>query len=180
HVSCLGIVVLTVAKGGPWEIGIEVYVCNSCLNHWGVFVPEEIHMLIKAGSLPHVLSASAPEIRAIGHIVSFTHTLEENSKIKVFVLTGQIKSKSKSWRAVTNNGSVTGISQGVAAAVDCAVAVKISIHDIPCFPVATHLVLADIFQMGIHFRLGFGNTYRGITPDFTIFTTIVPLIEVTC
>src|SRR5690625_5959555 len=75
--------VLTSSKSGPWEICIQVYIRYTCLNHDGIFIPEEIHVFFKAGSLPHSFSGSTPEVRSVWHIVSFSNTLEENSKVEV-------------------------------------------------------------------------------------------------
>src|SRR5690625_1027748 len=75
--------VLTSSKSGPWEICIQVYIRYTCLNHDGIFIPEEIHVLFKAGSLPHSFSGRTPEVRSVWHIVSLSNTLDENSNAEV-------------------------------------------------------------------------------------------------
>src|SRR5690625_5589372 len=90
--------VLTSSKSGPWEIRIQVYIRYTCLNHDGIFIPEEIHVFFKAGGLPHPFSGSTPEVRSVWHIVSFSNTLEENSKVEVPVASVDVKAETVSER----------------------------------------------------------------------------------
>src|SRR5690625_7863010 len=110
--------VLTSSKSGPWEICIQVYIRYTCLNHDGIFIPEEIHVFFKAGSLPHSFSGSTPEVRSVWHIVSFSNTLEENSKVEVPVYPVDVEAETVSRRRHSGDGTVSDIAEYTTSTVN--------------------------------------------------------------
>src|SRR5690606_40463432 len=122
-----------------------------------------------------ILTHSSPEVRSVRHIVSFAHPLEENPEVKIPVLTGKVQSKPEPRGAVANDGPVSRVSQGIAAAVDGSVPIEVCVHDVSCFPVAAYLVLSHSFQVSIYFSLGLDNAYGSITPYFVVFPPTIPL-----
>src|SRR5690625_3041368 len=110
--------VLTSSKSGPWEICIQVYIRYPCLNHDGIFIPEDIHVCFRAGSLRHSCSGRTPDVRCVWHIVSLSNTLEENCKVEVPVAPVDVEAEPVSGRRVSDDGPVSGIAENTPSAVN--------------------------------------------------------------
>src|SRR5690625_4727247 len=145
--------VLTSSKSGPWEICIQVYIRYTCLNHDGIFIPEEIHVFFKAGSLPHSFSGRTPEVRSVWHIVSFSNTLEENSKVEVPVAPVDVEAETVSGRRVSDDGTGSGIAENTTSTVNNTDSVDILVNNITSLPVVSDGAFVDVCHIGIHFSL---------------------------
>ena len=83
------------------------------------------------------LTGESPEVYASHHIVSFTDSLPEHFEVEALVFESGGYTEAIPGCAVSDNGFVAGIVEGVGSPFDFAVIVEVDVFNLACSPASS-------------------------------------------
>src|SRR5699024_12703868 len=113
-------------------------------------------------------------------IVSLAYPLQEQPKIEVFIIPGNIQAKLITRVGVANDSLVSGIAQNTTATVNLTITVKVAVHNITGAPITADSTLFHSLQMFIHFFPSFSKSGSFISPNFSYHSASIPGTNITC